>query len=93
MARSCDRPHCGSPRGSHPTRYSTAVLLLIAAAAVALLLFLIMKVKLHAFIALVLVSLLTAVVAGIPLGDVPAALLTGFGDHPRRRWPCWSASA
>jgi GntP family gluconate:H+ symporter len=59
--------------------HSTAVLLLIAAAAVALLLFLIMKVRLHAFLALVLVSLLTAVVAGIPLADVPAALLTGFG--------------
>ncbi len=36
--------------------YSTTVLLLIAAAAVALLLFLIMKVKLHAFVSLVLVS-------------------------------------
>ena len=59
--------------------HSTAVLLLIAAAAVALLLFLIMKVRLHAFLALVLVSMLTAVVAGIPLADVPAALLTGFG--------------
>jgi gluconate:H+ symporter, GntP family len=59
--------------------YGTSVLLLIAAAAVALLLFLIIKVRLHAFIALVLVSLLTAVAAGIPLDQVPAALLTGFG--------------
>jgi gluconate:H+ symporter, GntP family len=59
--------------------YGTAVLLLIAAAAVALLLFLIMKVRLHAFLALVLVSLITAVAAGIPLADVPTALLTGFG--------------
>jgi gluconate:H+ symporter, GntP family len=59
--------------------YSTSVLLLIAAGAVALLLFLIIKVRLHAFIALVLVSLLTAIAAGIPLADVPAALLTGFG--------------
>jgi GntP family gluconate:H+ symporter len=59
--------------------YGTAVLLLIAAAAVALLLFLIMKVRLHAFLALVLVSLVTAVAAGIPLADVPTALLTGFG--------------
>ena len=39
--------------------YSTPVLLLIAAAAVGLLLFLVMKVRLHAFITLVLVSLLT----------------------------------
>jgi gluconate:H+ symporter, GntP family len=60
--------------------HGTATLLLIAAAAVALLLLLIMKLKLHAFIALVLVSLLTAVVAGIPLVDVPTALLTGFGQ-------------
>jgi GntP family gluconate:H+ symporter len=59
--------------------HGTTTLLLIAAAAVALLLVLIMKLKLHAFIALVLVSLLTAIVAGIPLVDVPTALLTGFG--------------
>lgn len=60
--------------------YGTAVLLLIAAAAVAVLLFLIMKVRLHAFVALVLVSAVTAVAAGIPLADVPTALLTGFGS-------------
>lgn len=58
--------------------YGAGILLLIAAVAVALLLFLIIKVKLHAFVALVLVSLLTAVAAGIPIADVPAALLTGF---------------
>ena len=59
--------------------YGTATLLIIAAVAVALLLFLIMKVKLHAFVSLVLVSLLTAVAAGIPIIDVPNALLSGFG--------------
>lgn len=59
--------------------YSTPVLLLIAAAAVGLLLLLVMKVRLHAFIALVLVSLLTALAAGIPVAQVPAALLAGFG--------------
>lgn len=58
--------------------YGAGTLLLIAAAAVALLLFLIIRLKLHAFVALVLVSLLTAVAAGIPIADVPAALLTGF---------------
>lgn len=58
--------------------YGAGILLLIAAAAVALLLFLIIRLKLHAFVALVLVSLLTAVAAGIPIGDVPAALMTGF---------------
>lgn len=59
--------------------HSTTVLLLIAAAAVGLLLFLIIKVKLHAFISLVVVSVLTAVAAGIPVVDVPTALLAGFG--------------
>ncbi|MBO0609929.1 GntP family permease [Myceligenerans salitolerans] len=58
--------------------YGAGTLLLIAAAAVALLLFLIIRVKLHAFVALVLVSLLTAVAAGIPVADVPEALVTGF---------------
>jgi GntP family gluconate:H+ symporter len=58
--------------------YGAGILLLIAAAAVALLLFLIIRLKMHAFIALVLVSLLTAVAAGIPIADIPDALLTGF---------------
>ena len=60
--------------------YGAATLLLIAAAAVAVLLFLIMKVKLHAFVALVLVSVLTALAAGIPVGDVPDALSYGFSN-------------
>ncbi len=60
--------------------YGAATLLLIAAAAVAILLFLIMKVKLHAFVALVLVSLLTALAAGIPVGDIPDALSFGFSN-------------
>ncbi|MDQ3307534.1 MAG: GntP family permease [Actinomycetota bacterium] len=60
--------------------YSTTVLLLIAAAAVALLLFLIIKVHLHAFVALVLVSVLTALAAGFPIGDIPDALFFGFAD-------------
>ncbi|GAB4086263.1 GntP family permease [Myceligenerans cantabricum] len=58
--------------------HGAGILLLIAAAAVAVLLFLIIRVKLHAFVALVLVSLLTAVAAGIPAADIPDALLTGF---------------
>ena len=60
--------------------YGADTLLLIAAAAVALLLFLIMKVKLHAFVALVLVSVLTALAAGIPVGDIPDALSFGFSS-------------
>lgn len=60
--------------------HGTTTLLLIAAGAVALLLFLIIKVKLHAFVALVLVSALTALAAGIPVGDVPSALTSGFSN-------------
>ncbi|UXA18067.1 GntP family permease [Mycobacterium sp. SMC-4] len=60
--------------------YGTVPLLLIAVGAVALLLFLIIRVKLHAFIALVLVSVLTALVAGIPVADVPDALSFGFSN-------------
>ncbi|SDK72429.1 gluconate:H+ symporter, GntP family [Nocardioides sp. YR527] len=59
---------------AHPTW----VMLLIAAVAVAVLLVLIAKVKLHPFISLVLVSAVTAVAAGIPVADVPAAMLAGF---------------
>jgi len=54
-------------------------LLLIAAAAVGVLLFLIMKLKLHAFLALILVSLLVALATRIPLEDVVTTLTTGFG--------------
>lgn len=60
--------------------YGTGPLLMIAAAAVALLLFLIIKLKVHAFVALVLVSLLTALAAGIPVADVPTALTSGFSS-------------
>ena len=60
--------------------YGTTTLLLIAAGAVALLLFLIITVKLHAFVALVLVSALTALAAGIPVADVPSALSFGFSN-------------
>ena len=60
--------------------YSAGVLLTIAAVAVATLLFLIIKLKMHAFIALVLVSLLTAIAAGIPLSDVPAVALAAFSS-------------
>ena len=59
--------------------YGTGPLLLIAVAAVALLLVLIMVVRLHAFVALIVVSLLTALVAGIPAADAVPVLLEGFG--------------
>ncbi|TQM67065.1 GntP family gluconate:H+ symporter [Actinomadura hallensis] len=61
-------------------QYGTVPLLLIAAGAVAVLLFLIMKVKLHAFVSLVLVSVLTAVAVKFPPGDIPDVLMSGFSS-------------
>ena len=59
--------------------HSTPVLLTIAALAVVLLLVLIMRFRLHAFVSLVLVSLVTALAAGIPFAKVVPTLLEGFG--------------
>lgn len=59
----------------------TAPLLLIAAAAVALILFLVITVKLHAFFVLVVVSLLTAIATGLPMGAlVNEVLVSSFGS-------------
>ncbi|MGJ9403570.1 GntP family permease [Arthrobacter sp. KK5.5] len=55
-------------------------LLGIAAAAILLLLFLIIKMHMHAFLALILVSLLTAFATGIPAGNVVSVLTGGFGS-------------
>lgn len=55
-------------------------LLLIAAGAIALLLFLILKLRLHAFVSLILVSLLTAFATGIPTASVVTVLTTSFGN-------------
>ncbi len=60
--------------------HSTGVLLTIAALAVVLLLVLIMRFRLHAFVSLVLVSLLTALAAGIPFADVVPEMMKGFGS-------------
>ncbi|MCF6743797.1 GntP family permease [Blastococcus sp. KM273128] len=59
---------------------SAGPLLLIAAVAVGVLLFLIMKLKLHAFVALILVSLLVALAAQVPIGDVVDTMTSGFGS-------------
>ena len=60
--------------------YGTTTLLLIAGGAVALLLVLIMWLKLHAFISLVLVSLVTAIAVGFDFAEIPDVLLYGFAD-------------
>lgn len=57
----------------------TAALLLIAVAAVAVLLVLVIKVELPAFVALLLVSMGTALVTGIPINNVVPVMVAGMG--------------
>lgn len=59
---------------------STVALLLIAAGGVLLLLALVIGLKLHAFVALLVVSFLVALVAGIPLADIVPTITAGMGD-------------
>ncbi|MFJ2617742.1 GntP family permease [Glutamicibacter sp. NPDC087344] len=58
----------------------TPALLGLAVASIAVLLVLIIRFRVHAFLALVLVSLLTAVAAGIPAGSIITTLTGGFGS-------------
>lgn len=60
--------------------YGVGPLLTIALGSVALLLVLIIKFRLHAFISLVLVSILTALATRIPLDELVDTLVGGFGD-------------
>lgn len=57
-----------------------ASLMLIALSAVIILLVLIMKFRVHAFVALTLVSLLTALVTGVEVNKILPTLLGGFGS-------------
>lgn len=57
-----------------------ALLVAIALVAIAVLLFLIIKVRLHAFFALIVVSVLTGLAAGIGIGDVVSVVIDGFGS-------------
>src|SRR3712207_3876960 len=59
---------------------SPILLMLIVAAAVGILLLLIMGLKMHAFVALLIVSFATAVAAGIPLGNVIDTIEEGMGS-------------
>ena len=55
-------------------------LLLIAGAAILVLLFLIIKLRMHALLALILISLATAFATGIPADKVVPVLVNGFGS-------------
>ena len=54
-------------------------LLLIAAAAIVLILVLVIRFRLHAFLTLIVVSLVTALATGIPTGLIVPTLIDGFG--------------
>lgn len=56
-----------------------STLILIAVAGIFLLLFLVMRTKLHAFVALLLVSLLVGIAAGMPLEEVLKSVESGMG--------------
>ncbi|MFC3298061.1 GntP family permease [Arthrobacter agilis] len=56
----------------------TWALLLIAVLAIAALLLLIIKLRVHAFFALIIISVLTALAAGIGVGDVIGVVIAGF---------------
>jgi GntP family gluconate:H+ symporter len=57
-----------------------ALLIVIAVVAIAVLLFLIIKVRLHAFFSLIIVSVLTGLAAGISMGDVVTVVIAGFSN-------------
>ncbi|MER8026801.1 GntP family permease [Glutamicibacter protophormiae] len=58
----------------------TPALLALAAAAIGVLLVLIIRFRVHAFLALVITSLLTAIAAGIPAGSIISTMTGGFGS-------------
>lgn len=60
--------------------HSAGVLFTIAVVAVAVLLLLIIKFRMHAFVALILVSFLTAIAAGIPMADVAGVAISFFSS-------------
>ncbi|WP_104105448.1 gluconate:H+ symporter [Nocardioides sp. 616] len=60
--------------------YGSVTLLLIAAAGIVVLLVLIIALKMHAFVALVLVSFGTAIASGVPLADVAGVAVGAFGS-------------
>lgn len=58
---------------------STLALLSIAGGSIALLLVLIIRLQVHAFVALMLVSLLVALATNIPVGEIIPTLIAGMG--------------
>ena len=59
---------------------SYTALFLIAVLAIDVLLFRVIKIKLSAFVAVLLVSMITAIVAGIPIDQVMPTVIAGMGS-------------
>ncbi|MGE9552555.1 GntP family transporter [Erwinia amylovora] len=59
---------------------STALLLLIAVASVLILLLMVIKAKIHPFVALLVVSLLVAIATGIPADNMMKVIVAGMGS-------------
>lgn len=58
---------------------SGSTLIMVALAGIFLLLFLVIRTKLHAFVALLLVSLVVGIAAGMPLNEVITSIQNGMG--------------
>ena len=59
---------------------STALLLAIATASIVILLLLVIKAKVHPFVALLIVSLLVAIATGIPAEKIMETIMSGMGS-------------
>lgn len=66
-------------RNKGENNMSASTLILVALAGIFLLLFLVIRTKLHAFVALLLVSLLVGIAAGMPLNGVISSMQSGMG--------------
>ncbi len=63
-----------------PTRMSTATLILLAATGVAFLLFLIIVLRVQAFVALLIASIAVAIAGGVPIQDIAQTIQDGMGS-------------
>ena len=58
---------------------SATVLLILAATAIAVLLVLVIKAKMSAFVSMILVSMVLALAARVPVGEVVQTMIDGMG--------------
>lgn len=66
-------------------------LILTALGSIALLLFLVMKVRLHAVVSLILVSIIAGLFSGMNPADITNTIQQGMGEHWAllRLWSLW----